>query len=89
TQISWQLTFFALLPMPVMAIMIKRNGDALHERFKLAQAAFSSLNDRTQESLTSIRMIKAFGLEDRQSALFAADAEDTGKKNMRVARIDA
>ena len=75
--------------MPVMAIMIKRNGDALHERFKLAQAAFSSLNDRTQESLTSIRMIKAFGLEDRQSALFAADAEDTGKKNMRVARIDA
>lgn len=32
------------------------------------------------ESLTSIRMIKAFGLEDRQSALFAADAEDTGKK---------
>ncbi|HDS0217798.1 TPA: SmdA family multidrug ABC transporter permease/ATP-binding protein [Escherichia coli] len=89
TQISWQLTLFALLPMPVMAIMIKRNGDALHERFKLAQAAFSSLNDRTQESLTSIRMIKAFGLEDRQSALFASDAEDTGKKNMRVARIDA
>lgn len=89
TQISWQLTLFALLPMPVMAIMIKRNGDALHERFKLAQAAFSSLNDRTQESLTSIRMIKAFGLEDRQSALFVADAEDTGKKNMRVARIDA
>ena len=89
TQISWQLTLFALLPMPVMAIMIKRNGDALHERFKLAQAAFSSLNDRTQESLTGIRMIKAFGLEDRQSALFAADAEDTGKKNMRVARIDA
>ncbi|EPE8323266.1 SmdA family multidrug ABC transporter permease/ATP-binding protein [Escherichia albertii] len=89
TQISWQLTLIALLPMPVMAIMIKRNGDALHERFKLAQAAFSSLNDRTQESLTSIRMIKAFGLEDRQSALFAADAEDTGKKNMRVARIDA
>ncbi|HGU1596927.1 TPA: ABC transporter transmembrane domain-containing protein, partial [Escherichia coli] len=25
TQISWQLTLFALLPMPVMAIMIKRN----------------------------------------------------------------
>ncbi|GEC66894.1 multidrug ABC transporter permease/ATP-binding protein [Raoultella terrigena] len=89
TQISWQLTLLALLPMPVMALMIKRNGDALHERFRVAQAAFSSLNDRTQESLTSIRMIKAFGLEDRQSAQFAADAQDTGKKNMRVARIDA
>ncbi|EMX4959350.1 SmdA family multidrug ABC transporter permease/ATP-binding protein [Raoultella planticola] len=89
TQISWQLTLLALLPMPVMALVIKRNGDALHERFRVAQAAFSSLNDRTQESLTSIRMIKAFGLEDRQSAQFTADAADTGRKNMRVARIDA
>jgi ATP-binding cassette subfamily B multidrug efflux pump len=80
TQISWQLTLLALLPMPVMALVIKRNGDALHERFRVAQAAFSSLNDRTQESLTSIRMIKAFGLEDRQSAQFAADAADTGRK---------
>ena len=89
TQISWQLTLLALVPMPVMALVIKRYGDMLHERFKLAQAAFSTLNDRTQESMTSIRMIKAFGLEDRQSALFAADAADTGVKNMRVARVDA
>ena len=56
----------------------------------MAQAAFSSASTiARQESLTSIRMIKAFGLEDRQSALFAADAADTGAKNMRVARIDA
>lgn len=89
TQISWELTLLALLPMPLMALAINRYGEQLHERFKLAQAAFSSLNDRTQESMTSIRMIKAFGLEDRQSALFAADAADTGAKNMRVARIDA
>lgn len=89
TQISWELTLLSLLPMPVMALVIKRYGDQLHQRFKLAQAAFSTLNDRTQESLTSIRMIKAFGLEDRQSALFASEAEDAGKKNMRVARVDA
>ncbi|MGP3590194.1 SmdA family multidrug ABC transporter permease/ATP-binding protein [Vagococcus sp. WN89Y] len=89
TQISWQLTLFSLLPMPIMAVFINRYGEQLHQRFKLAQAAFSSLNDRTQESLTSIRMIKAFGLEDRQSMLFAQDAADTGAKNMRVARVDA
>jgi len=89
TQISWQLTLLSLLPMPIMALVIKRYGDQLHQRFKLAQAAFSALNDRTQESMTSIRMIKAFGLEDRQSALFSGEAADTGEKNMRVARIDA
>nr|WP_207193848.1 SmdA family multidrug ABC transporter permease/ATP-binding protein [Pectobacterium atrosepticum] len=89
TQISWELTLLALLPMPVMAIFIKRYGTQLHNRFKFAQAAFSSLNDQAQESLTSIRMIKAFGLENYQSARFAQVAADAGAKNMHVARVDA
>ena len=89
TQISWELTLLSLVPMPIMAIIIKRYGDQLHSRFKTAQAAFSSLNDQAQESLTSIRMIKAFGLENHQSSQFADVAADTGAKNMRVARVDA
>lgn len=89
TQISWQLTLLALLPMPVMALVIKHYGTQLHQRFKAAQAAFSSLNDQAQESLTSIRMIKAFGLEDYQSRRFGEIAADAGGKNMRVARVDA
>lgn len=89
TQISWQLTLLALLPMPIMALVIKHYGTQLHQRFKGAQAAFSSLNDQAQESLTSIRMIKAFGLEDYQSRRFASVAEDAGQKNMHVARVDA
>ena len=88
-QISWQLTLLSLVPMPVMALFIHRYGNQLHDRFKLAQAAFSSLNDQTQESLTSIRMIKAFGLETHQSEQFSAIARDTGAKNLRVARVDA
>ncbi|HHQ6617381.1 TPA: SmdA family multidrug ABC transporter permease/ATP-binding protein [Serratia fonticola] len=89
TQISWQLTLLSLIPMPIMAIVIKYYGDQLHQRFKSAQAAFSSLNDQAQESMTSIRMIKAFGLEDHQSNQFAEVAAQTGVKNMHVARIDA
>lgn len=89
TQISWQLTLLALIPMPFMALAIQRDGSRLHQRFKVAQAAFSSLNDQTQESLTSIRMIKAFGLEDHQSQQFADIASDTGRKNLHVARVDA
>lgn len=89
TQISWQLTLLSLIPMPLMAIIIKYYGDQLHQRFKLAQAAFSRLNDQAQESMTSIRMIKAFGLEDHQSKQFAEVAIQTGAKNMHVARVDA
>lgn len=88
-EISWQLTLLALIPMPIMAIVIKRYGDQLHHRFKHAQGAFSSLNNHAQESLTSIRMIKAFGLEEHQSNQFEQVATEAGRRNMYVAKVDA
>ncbi len=88
-EISWQLTLLSLLPMPLMALAIKRYGQQLHQRFKTAQGAFSSLNNHAQESLSSIRMIKAFGLEDHQSSRFESVAAEAGRKNMHVAQIDA
>ncbi|MDC9592298.1 SmdA family multidrug ABC transporter permease/ATP-binding protein [Xenorhabdus sp. IM139775] len=88
-EISWQLTLLSLLPMPIMALAIKHYGNQLHHRFKSAQGAFSILNNHAQESLASIRMIKAFGLEKQQSSQFEEVAIDAGRKNMHVARVDA
>ncbi len=88
-QLSWQLTLISLLPMPLMAILIKRYGDKLHHRFKSAQALFSSLNNQAQESLSSIRMIKSFGLEQQYASRFETVAKETGRQNMRVAKVDA
>ncbi len=89
SQISWQLTLLSLLPMPVMVMMLKHYGSQLHQRFKSAQGAFSALNNQAQESLSSIRMIKAFGLEKHQSDQFAQVVAETGVINMSVAKVDA
>lgn len=89
TQISWELTLLALLPMPVMAILVNRFGERLHHRFTDSQAAFSSLSDFTQSSLSGIRMVRAFGLEQQQYQAFEQQADDTGRKNLEVAKVDA
>ncbi|CZF77591.1 putative multidrug resistance ABC transporter ATP-binding/permease protein YheI [Grimontia celer] len=89
TTISWELTLLALAPMPVMAIMVNRFGRQLHHRFSASQEAFSSLSEETQSSLNGIRMIRAFGLESQQVDRFNAVADDTGEKNMAVAKVDA
>lgn len=89
TQISWQLTLLALLPMPVMAMVIHRIGKQLHHGFTESQAAFSQLNDKTQQMLTGIRLIKSFGLENNQSRQFQQITHYTGDKNQQVAQIDA
>jgi len=89
TQINFLLTMIALIPMPVMGILIKQYGKKLHHSFLNAQSAFASLNNQTQEILTSIRMIRSFGLEKNQLDKFYAIVNKTGRKNMQVAKIDA
>ncbi|MEJ2762734.1 ABC transporter transmembrane domain-containing protein [Photobacterium sp. MCCC 1A19761] len=89
TTLSWELTLLALLPMPLMALAVFRFGRQLHTCFSKSQAAFSDLTEKTQESLNGVRMIRAFGLEQRQQADFAAVVDQVGEKNLAVERVDA
>ena len=89
TQISWKLTAMALLPMPFLAIIIFFIVRILHKRFKIAQEAFSTMSDMTQESLNGVRMLRAFGLENQEQQRFEVVVDDTGEKNIAVARVDA
>ncbi|MBK4775805.1 multidrug ABC transporter permease/ATP-binding protein [Candidatus Pantoea edessiphila] len=88
-QINWQLTLIALMPMPFMACFIHYYGEKLHQNVKIAQASFSILNNYIQESITSIRMIKSFGIEQTQLNKFVKIANDNSKKNLNVTKIDA
>ncbi|MCW8331933.1 ATP-binding cassette domain-containing protein [Photobacterium sp. SDRW27] len=89
TMLSWELTILALLPMPLMALAVFRFGRQLHSCFSESQAAFSDLTDKTQESLNGVRMIRAFGLEQRQQADFDEVVEYVGEKNLAVEKVDA
>ncbi len=82
TQISWQLTILALLPMPVMAFLVNRFGRRLHHTFTESQAAFSELSEVSQSSLSAVRMVRAFGLEQHQMTQFDQVADRTGEKKL-------
>lgn len=87
--INWQLTLVALLPFPLMAWFFWVIGSRLHESFRDAQERFSDLNDQVQESVSGIRMIRAFGREQRESEDFMEVAERAAEANIRVARTDS
>jgi ATP-binding cassette, subfamily B, multidrug efflux pump len=87
--ISWKLTLISLIPMPFMAIATKHYGTLLHKRFLKAQEAFSSLNDKVQESISGIKVIKTFGYERDDIESFRKQSDEVVKENMAVARIDA
>lgn len=87
--LSWKLTLLALVPFPAMAYFMWRYGGEMHASFQQAQARFSDLTDATQEAITNIRLIKAFGHEGRQLEHFAAVTDAAARANLRVARVDS
>jgi ATP-binding cassette, subfamily B, multidrug efflux pump len=87
--ISWQLTLVALLPFPLMAWFFYVISTRLHDGFRDAQERFSDLNDRVQESVSGIRMIRAFGREAREDEVFLEVADRAAEANMRVAATDS
>lgn len=87
--ISWKLTFAAIIPLPVMAIAISLYGSKIHERFTEAQNAFGALNDRVLESVSGVRVIRAYVQETNDVRRFNEMTADVYQKNMKVAFIDS
>ena len=87
--ISWKLTLLALLPFPFMAWYFMIIGRRLHAGFRDAQERFSDLNARVQESVSGIRMVRAFGLEQQEDREFLRIADRAAEANIRVAATDS
>jgi ATP-binding cassette subfamily B protein len=58
-----RLTLFALLPLPVVTLVARYSGRAIHERFERIQQQLSDLSAVTQEALAGVRVIRAYGQE--------------------------
>ncbi|MGM7700115.1 ABC transporter ATP-binding protein [Pseudalkalibacillus sp. Hm43] len=87
--ISWKLTLAALLPLPIMAILMNRYGKLMHKRFTTAQDSFGDLNDQVLESVSGVRVLRAYVQEKADHKRFENLADDVYQKNISVARIDS
>jgi ATP-binding cassette, subfamily B, multidrug efflux pump len=87
--ISWKLTLAAIIPLPIMALLMKMYGKRLHTRFMEAQDSFGELNDSVLESIAGVRVIRAYVQEKADCERFHQLTEDVYEKNIRVAKIDS
>jgi ATP-binding cassette subfamily B multidrug efflux pump len=87
--ISWKLTLAAMLPLPIMALLMQHFGKKIHDRFMKSQDAFGKLNDQVLESVSGVRVVRAFVQEEADRARFSKTTDDVFGKNIAVAKIDA
>ncbi len=84
---NWRLTLLTMIPLPLIAFMMLKFGALIHKRFESVQKAFSTLTEKAQESLSGVRVIKAYGDEQSEDRYFSEKAEDCVLQNVKLARI--
>ena len=68
--ISWQLTLFTILFVPVMGWIMGKVGRKLKRKSKEAQALWSDTMSQVEETLGGLRIIKAFCAEEKMNSRF-------------------
>lgn len=68
--ISWQLTLFTLVVLPVMGWFMGLVGKKLKRKSLVAQGMWSDLMTQVEETLGGLRIIKAFNAEKKRSVRF-------------------
>ena len=81
------LTLYAILPMPLITIVTLFFSRLIHQRFEALQKTFSSLTERVRESISGIRVVKAYGLEEREREKLGRLSMDYVQKAIHVTKI--
>jgi ATP-binding cassette subfamily B protein len=83
------LTFYALLPLPLLFVAIYYVQNTINTKSENIQAQLSILTTTVQETFSGIRIIKAFGREQQLADRFAADSEAYKTKSMELVKVQA
>ena len=84
---NWNLTWISIAPLPALAIVSTFFGKMIHKRFKMVQASFSDLTDTIEESISGVRLIKSYGIEDLRNGTLSDKSDTYVEKNMTLVRV--
>ncbi|RLC51334.1 MAG: ABC transporter ATP-binding protein, partial [Candidatus Cloacimonadota bacterium] len=87
--ISLKLTLLAILPMPFLSFIIMYFGKKIHTRFRQVQKTFATMSGIVQESISGIRVVKAFVQEEAELEKMSKSAKDYVDENIGLVKIFA
>lgn len=84
-----QLTWLALIPVPVVLIGLLILGRFVQRRFRKVQEAFAAVSDRVQESISGLHVIKAHSREEQEQSRFEVVNLYSRDTQMRMTAVSA
>lgn len=83
------LTFYAMLPLPILSISIYYVNNLIHKRSTEIQQKLSEMSTFVQESFSGIRVLKAFVRENEFAENFAKTSNEYKLKALALAMVNA
>lgn len=87
--LNTNLTIYALLPLPLLSILVYKVGKLIHSKFTKIQEKFAQLTTLVQENISGIRVIKSYVREEGEMKRYAEHSKDYLNKNMNLVRTQA
>ena len=78
--VSPTLTLYAIIPFPILGFIVAKFGKMIEDRFEKVQASFSELTEKARESISGVKVVKAFVKEKSE----VEDFENTSNEYLGV-----
>jgi ATP-binding cassette subfamily B protein len=88
-RISVTLTLVSLALAPVIVYTSREYGKAFHRYHRKAQESLAAMNAALQENITGIRLVKAYGLEEKEEDRFYHACREYYRQNVSVSKTSA
>ncbi len=88
-RVNVRLSFYTLLPLPILSISIFLVSSMIHKRSFDIQVQLSKLNSIAQEVYSGIKLIKSYVQERSMQNYFDQESEAFRQKSLDLARINA
>jgi len=87
--VNARLTWWVLVPMPVLSLSIFFVSSIVNKRSALIQKSLSKLSNYVQEAFSGIRVLKAFAMEKGSWERFKVESDMYRDKQLDLTRVDA
>ena len=81
------LSLIALVPLPFVTVSVRYFGEAIHRRSEQIQQQLSDISAITQEMLSGVRVVRAYGQEPFEVERFRRSNEEYFSRNKGLIRL--
>jgi ATP-binding cassette, subfamily B, multidrug efflux pump len=82
--LSPSLSLWVLIPVPIVALSVRKFGRIIHALYETIQASLATLSAKAQENLAGVRVVRAYAQEPAEMRGFDAPNREYVARNLKL-----